>query len=102
MNKSFSKIRHIQESNQRLEKTLTKESPMDNQNPRFGYGSKEIDALRGGLGQDEDVYLSDNSDRLRGDVVKKKQYVVNMLRKALDNQDWEMVNNAIGYISARM
>lgn len=102
MNKSYSKIRHIQESNHILEQSSIKESPINNEKPMFGYGNKEIEALRGDLSQDEDIYLSDYSDRLRGDVVKKKQYVVNMLRKAIDNQDWEMVNNAIGYISARM
>lgn len=69
---------------------------------RFGYGNQEIETLRQGLGSDEDIRLSDNSDKLRGDVVKKKDYLSNMLKDAIEKEDWSIVSDAISYIRIRM
>ena len=81
---------------------LVKRVINENEDGRFGYGYKEIDALSNNLRDDEDVYLSDNSGELRGDVVKKKQYAINMLRNAIDKQDWSLVNRAIMYMEIKM
>lgn len=68
---------------------------------KSAYGS-EIDNLRKGLAPDEDVKLTDYSDRLRGDVVKKQDYLISMLQDAVDKEDWSQVRDAISYIRVRM
>lgn len=68
---------------------------------KSAYGS-EIDALRKGLAPDEDIKLTDYSDKLRGDVVKKQDYLVSMLQDAIDKEDWSKVRDAILYIKVRM
>jgi hypothetical protein len=68
---------------------------------KSAYGS-EIDNLRKGLAPDEDIKLTDDSDQLKGDVVKKTEYVINMLSNAIEEKDWSKVGNAISYIRVRM
>lgn len=65
------------------------------------YGHKEIGKLYSKLGDDEDVELSDESGELSGGIVKKIDYVKNMLRKAIENEDWEMVNRAMSYLNMK-
>ena len=47
---------------------------------------------------DESVYLNDDGDELSGEIVSKIEYVRRMLKTALDNKDWTIVNSAIRYI----
>jgi hypothetical protein len=54
------------------------------------------------LGSDEYVKLSDYSGELRGDIVKKKDYVIHMLREAIDNEDWGVVSDTILFIKHKM
>ena len=68
---------------------------------KSAYGS-EIDNLRKGLAPDEDIKLTDYSDKLRGDIVKKQDYLVSMLQDAIDKEDWSQVRDAISYIKVRM
>jgi hypothetical protein len=69
---------------------------------RFAYGSEEIRKLDNQLGPDEYVQLSDYSGELRGDIVKKTDYVIHMLREAIDNEDWGVVSNTILFIKHKM
>ena len=71
------------------------------ENHRHGYGHKEIDSLYGELNHDEDVWLSDHTGDLRGDVVRKIEYVRNMLSSAIHKEDWSMVRRAISYIDVK-
>jgi hypothetical protein len=68
---------------------------------KSAYGS-EIDNLRKGLAPDEDIKLTDYSDKLRGDIVKKQDYLVSMLQDAIDKEDWSQVRDAISYVKVRM
>ena len=68
---------------------------------KSAYGS-EIDNLRKGLAPDEEIKLTDYSDKLRGDIVKKQDYLVSMLQDAIDKEDWSQVRDAISYIKVRM
>ena len=97
MNRSYSKIRYIQESNQKLEQRLLKEDEQQ----RFAYGD-EIRNLDSQLGPDEYVQLSDDTDELRGDIVKKKDYVIHMLSGAIKDEDWGKVGDTILFIKHRM
>jgi len=72
------------------------------ENRRHAYGHEDIDKLNIDLSNNDDVYLSDNTGQLRGDVVTKKEYVENMLRDAMRRKDWSIVNNAISYIRVKM
>jgi hypothetical protein len=69
---------------------------------RFSYGGDGIRNLEKQLGNDEYVKLSDNGDKLRGDIVKKKDYVIHMLTDAIDNEDWGKVNDTILFIKRKM
>jgi hypothetical protein len=71
------------------------------ENHRNGYGHKEINNLYNDLNHDEDVWLSDNSGDLRGDVVKKIEYIRNMLNSAIYKEDWSMVRRAMSYIDVK-
>jgi hypothetical protein len=73
----------------------------DNQQ-RFAYGGEEIRKLDSQLGPDEYVQLSDYSDQLRGDIVKKKDYVIHMLRGAIKDEDWGKVGDTILFIKHKM
>ena len=82
----------------RLVKRIIKE---DNQQ-RFAYGGEEIRKLDSQLGPDEYVQLSDYSDQLRGDIVKKKDYIIHMLRDAIKDEDWGKVGDTILFIKHKM
>jgi hypothetical protein len=82
----------------RLVKRIIKEDDQQ----RFAYGGDEIRKLDGQLGSDEYVQLSDDSDELRGDIVKKKDYVIHMLRGAIKDEDWGKVGDTILFIKHRM
>ena len=69
---------------------------------RHGYGYQEINSLHNDLNDDEDVWLSDDTDTLRGDVVVKTEYLKNMLNKAIRTQDWSLVHQAILYLDIKM
>ena len=66
------------------------------------YGHEEIGKLYSKLGDDEDVELSDESGELSGGIVKKIDYVKNMLRKAIENEDWDMVRRTINYLNMKL
>jgi hypothetical protein len=53
------------------------------------------------MGDDEDVELSDESGELSGQVVKKIDYVKNMLGRAIENEDWEMVRRTMNYLDMK-
>jgi LAS superfamily LD-carboxypeptidase LdcB len=80
---------------------LVKRIINEDDNRRSAYG-QEIRNLEKDLASDEDIQLSDYSGRLRGDVVKKKDYVIHMLRDAIDKQEWGQVGDVILYIKHRM
>ena len=82
----------------RLVKRIIKED--DEQ--RFAYGGEEIKKLDNQLKPDEYVQLSDYSDKLRGDIVKKKDYVIHMLRDAIKDEDWGKVGDTILFIKEKM
>jgi len=62
------------------------------------YGSDKIKGLYDKLSDTEDVYLDDSSGDLSGQVVSKKDYLTRMLKKAIDNEDWDLVSRAISYL----
>jgi hypothetical protein len=94
----MSKIVKLNESDlNRLVKRIIKEDDQQ----RFAYGD-EIRKLDSQLGPDEYVQLSDYSDQLRGDIVKKKDYVIHMLRDAIKDEDWGKVGDTILFIKHRM
>jgi len=65
------------------------------------YGHGEIKNLYSKLGDDEDVELSDEGGKLSGQVVKKIDYAQNMLKKAIENEDWELVRRASSYLKMK-
>jgi len=69
---------------------------------RHGYGWQEIDSISNDLNNDEDVWLSDNSGELSGEVVRKTQYLKNMLNEAILKEDWSLVHRAILYLDIKM
>jgi hypothetical protein len=81
----------------RLVKRIIKEDEQQ----RFAYGD-EIRKLDSQLGPDEYVQLSDDSDELRGDIVKKKDYIIHMLRDAIKDEDWGKVGDTILFIKHKM
>jgi len=91
-------IKMNESSFNRLVKRIVKEEGEQ----RFAYGSEEIRNLDSQLGSDEYVQLSDYSGELRGDIVKKKDYVIHMLREAIDNEDWGVVSDTILFIKHKM
>ena len=74
----------------------------EDDNRRVGYGNEEIRNLQKGLAPDEDVRLTDYSDELRGEVVKKKDYVISWLRDIIQDEDWNKLGDVILYIKHRM
>ena len=65
------------------------------------YGHEDIDKLYSNLGDDEDVSLDDMSGELSGQVVKKIDYVKNMLERAVESEDWSMVKRAMSYLEMK-
>lgn len=92
-------IKMNESSFNRLVKRIVKE---EGEQQRFAYGSEEIRNLDSQLGSDEYVKLSDYSGELRGDIVKKKDYVIHMLRGAIKDEDWGKVGDTILFIKHRM
>ena len=90
MNKSYSKIRHIQESNIRLEEDRTLSS------------GEELDKLYSNLGDDEEVSLSDETETLFGSKVTKKEYLEKMLTDAMRKKDWSKIRHAILYLNTKL
>jgi hypothetical protein len=82
----------------RLVKRIIKEDDQQ----KSAYGGEEIRKLDSQLGSDEYVQLSDYGDQLRGDIVKKKDYVIHMLRGAIKDEDWGKVGDTILFIKHRM
>ena len=79
----MTKIVKLTESDlQKLVQKIIKEDD----NRRVGYGNEEIRNLQKGLAPDEDVRLTDYSDELRGEVVKKKDYVISWLRDIIQDR----------------
>ena len=72
------------------------------ENKREGWGHNEIDDLYLGLGDDEDVHLSDTTGDLKGQVVNKKEYLKRMLMSAYEEKNWGKVHHAILYIESKM
>ena len=70
------------------------------QNTLKAYGSQNIGKLT--PGSEEDVYLDDTSGELSGEVVSKKEYLVKMLKKAIDSKDWKLVGQAKLYSSIKL
>ena len=70
------------------------------QNTLKAYGSQNISKLT--PGSEEDVYLDDTSGELSGEVVSKKEYLTKMLKKAIDNKDWRLVEQAKLYSSIKL
>jgi len=66
------------------------------------YGHQEIRNLYSKLSDDEDVMLDDSSGDLSGQIVKKIDYVKDMLERSVDKQDWSMVVRAINYLKIRL
>ena len=93
------KIVKLKESDlNRLVKRIIKEDDQQ----KSAYGGEEIRKLDSQLGSDEYVQLSDYGDQLRGDIVKKKDYVIHMLRGAIKDEDWGKVGDTILFIKHRM
>jgi hypothetical protein len=92
-------IKMNESSFNRLVKRIVKE---EGEQQRFAYGGEEIRNLDSQLGPDEYVQLSDYSGELRGDIVKKKDYVIHMLREAIQNEDWGAVGDTILFIKHKM
>jgi len=72
-----------------------------NENDRV-YGHEDINNLYGKLKDDEYVELDDSSGDLSGTVVKKIEYIKNLLKKAIDKKDWESVNSEISFIDTQI
>ena len=69
---------------------------------RIGYGTDEIRNLEKDLAPDEDIKLTDYTGTLTGEVVKKKDYVIHMLRDIIHDQEWDRIGDVILYIKHRM
>jgi hypothetical protein len=80
---------------------LVKQIIKEDEQQRVAYG-REIRNLDSQLGSDEYVKLTDYGDQLRGDIVKKKEYVIHMLKGAIREEDWSAVRNTIQFIENKM
>lgn len=69
---------------------------------RIGYGTEEIRNLEKGLAPDEDIKLTDYTGTLTGEVVKKKDYVIHMLKNIIHDQEWDRIGDVILYMRNRM
>ena len=65
------------------------------------YGSDEIRRLYDKLSDTDDVYLDDSSGDLSGQVVSKKEYLTRMLNKAIADENWNLVSQAISYLMVK-
>lgn len=69
---------------------------------RIGYGTEEIRNLEKDLAPDEYIKLTDYTGTLTGEVVKKKDYVIHMLRNIIDDQEWDRIGDVILFIKNKM
>ena len=69
---------------------------------RFAYGTDAIRNLEKDMAPDEDVRLTDYTGELRGDVLKKKDYIIQWLRDIIHNEDWNRLGDVILYMKHRM
>jgi hypothetical protein len=70
-----------------------------NENDRV-YGGRDIKNLYDKLNDDEYVHLDDSSGELSGTVVSKIEYVKQMLKSAIREENWRKVENTILFIDA--
>jgi len=89
-------IRLTEEGLTKLVKRIIKESGDDL------YSGDNLKNLYSNLSDDEDVSLSDTTGTLYGRRVSKKEYLENMLKDAIDNEDWGKVHHAISYLKSKM
>jgi hypothetical protein len=66
------------------------------------YSGDELKSAYSNLGDDEDISLSDVSGTLYGRKVSKKEYLENMLKDAVNTEDWGKVHRAILYLNTKM
>ena len=83
-------------------KRLVKRIIKEDEERRIGYGAEQIRNLQKDLAGDEDVRLSDYSGDLRGEVMKKKDYLISWLRDIIQDEDWNRLGDVILYIKHRM
>lgn len=65
------------------------------------YGHDKIKGLYDKLGDSDDVYLDDTTGDLSGEIISKKDYVTNMLKRAVEKEDWSLVSRAISYLKVK-
>lgn len=70
-----------------------------NENDRV-YGGSDIKKLYDNLKDNEHVYLDDSSGDLSGEVVSKIEYVKQMLKSAIQEENWSKVENTILFIDS--
>lgn len=80
----------------------TQTSNLAEDDRRIGYGTEEIRNLEKDLAPDEDIKLTDYTGTLTGEVVKKKDYVIHMLKDIIHDQEWDRIGDVILYIKHRM
>ena len=81
-----------------IENKITSQSKI-NEEDRV-YGSSNIKNLYDKLKDDENVHLDDSSGELSGTIVSKMEYVKRMLKSAIQEKNWNKVEDAIFFIDA--
>ena len=65
------------------------------------FGHQNIKGLYDKLNDTEEVYLDDTTGDLSGEIISKKDYVTNMLKRAVEKEDWSLVGRAISYLNVK-
>lgn len=65
------------------------------------FGHQNIKGLYDKLNDTEEVYLDDTTGDLSGEIISKKDYVTNMLKRAVEKEDWSLVGQAITYLKIK-
>ena len=65
------------------------------------FGNQNIKGLYDKLNDTEEVYLDDTTGDLSGEIISKKDYVTNMLKRAVEKEDWSLVSRAISYLRVK-
>ena len=65
------------------------------------FGNQNIKGLYDKLNDTEEVYLDDTTGDLSGEIISKKDYVTNMLKRAVEKEDWSLVGQAITYLKVK-
>jgi hypothetical protein len=65
------------------------------------FGHQNIKGLYDKLNDTEEVYLDDTTGDLSGEIISKKDYVTNMLKRAVEKEDWSLVSRAISYLKVK-